>query len=136
MAGSDFLDHSEKVRLLNTLHSQTVTGKLVWRAPVTDPEKTNQKPNDTFISGIKNFGFILSSVDRDGVAPYQIAIYKDAKEFVSAIEMAALDEGGNENINELVNSLYQEVFRRVRRPDEIIRELFQVINEIDPEPPF
>ena len=139
MSANDFLDHNEKVRLLNALRGMTEAGRVTWENP-TESE-ANIKRNDMFLTTIPGFGFVLSSVDRDGVAPYQLEIYQTRStesptDSVSVIQMTPLDENGDEEINRLIQSLYEDVLRRVRRPDEIIRKLFEAIDRLYPEPPF
>lgn len=141
MPANDFLDSSEKTRLLDSLRKMTQSGKVVWKdasLEAADPWDDGYKRNDVFTASIEGgFRFLLSSIDRDGVAPYKLDIYKrDAAGPVATIEMTPMDEGGDEYINEHVNVLYTEVYRRIRRPDEAIRKLFEVIDQIDPEPPF
>ena len=64
----------------------------------------------------------------DGVPPFILEVYKiKGAEYIFTVRMTPLDEEGDEAINTALNGLYMEAFRRVRRPDETIRELFDTI---------
>ena len=141
MATQDYLDHEEKDRLLRFLRNMTQRGTISWEAAL--PTENEQRRGDLFIAVLeKNFGFRLSSVDRDGVAPYRLEVFRRGEEKgvlgdpIATIQMVPIDEGGDDGINHLIDDLYMEVARRVMRPEESIRELFEVIQRIDPDPPF
>lgn len=141
MAVNDFLEHNEKIRLLGALRTMTQRGQLTWTDPSgSDP---NYERHDVFFTTIApNFEFLLSSIDRDGVAPYRLDIARrnsertGGREALARIEMMALDEEGDEEVNRLLEILYSEVNRRMNRPDEAINDLFEAIDRIEPEPPF
>jgi hypothetical protein len=141
MASPDFLSRDEKIRLLVNLLELTQAGQLVWAdvyvKEAADPDDKEPKRTDVFMATLSaTFGFLLSSVDHDGFSPFQLDIYRSKRnESVTSIRVTPLDEDGDQHINELLTDLYGEAFRRVRRPDEVIRELFQALNKARNEPP-
>lgn len=88
------------------------------------------------------FGFILESVDGDGVAPYRLVVRRvdrqsNVAHTIAIIEMEAVDKGGDREVNGMIEALYADAVRRARRSDEDVRELFQTLDEIEAdEPPF
>lgn len=135
MASSDFLDRSEKIRLLTDLLEITQNGQLIWedifaRNKDAQSETIKHPRDDTFLATIgTTFAFTLSSVDHDGLAPYELDVFRGGMdESLLTISMIPVDENGDQEINDLINNLHREVFRLVKRPEEIVRELFQAID--------
>jgi hypothetical protein len=143
MPSNDFLRRDEKIKLLHDMLQMTQGRQLQWRAVGSKKSATDTKTperSDAFGANMgtqpSRWAFLLKSVDRDGVAPFELTVYRNvASEEVLRIRMTALDEDGDEGVNDLISELYEEVFRQVVRPEEVISELFQAIERAKKMPP-
>ena len=131
MATSDVLSREEKVRLLQAMFRMTDNGIINWRdiSEGDDPVTRTQ----VFVAEFgDDFEFAISSIDDDGVSPFEVEIFKDIIDGpVAVIQMRPRDEDGDEEVNGRISALRNLVLRRVGRSDEIIRELFQRIDRIE-----
>jgi hypothetical protein len=137
------LDRDEQIRLLKSLQRLSVSGALTWEDPYAgeeDPDYT-----DVFVSEIEDetnsFKFLLDSVDSDGVSPYRLQVtQKNVRTGryinIAIIAMELERAGGDSEINALVDDLYSTATRSARRPEEVIRQLFSQLSELEEEPPF
>lgn len=124
----DSLSNEEKVDLLSRIRSLTADGDLTWKQVEC---AGNFQRDDVMQAQAGQFTFVLSSVDGDGVAPFDlIVLLEERKNPFAVVEMKALDEGGTGEVNDQLATLYEDVSRRLHRSEEIVRELFDTLDEL------
>jgi hypothetical protein len=130
------LNKEEQLAFLERLTSLTDRGTITWRLI---ERTTDWERDDVFQTSVDKFVFALSSIDGDGVSPYQILIMRrgaepDGKlESLDRIEMKPLDDGGSPRVNSLLGDLYENVARQTQGSDETVRELFDSLNRLAPK---
>ena len=133
---SDVLEHSEQLKIVNTLGRLTASDRITWRPDGSDVSVTE----------LANHSYRLFSVDADGEAPYGLTVsrrekvgptvsYKPVAEIVMH---PASDPKANAEINASLRDLYEDAYRKSRRDalkiDEFLEELDGV--ERGDLPPF
>jgi hypothetical protein len=117
----------EQLRLLKSLIELTKSGQVEW-----------QRSDNPLFADRRNlrsgaFRFSVESTDHDGEPPYGLTVLVDTES--GRIEMANIvmtptDEGGTPEVNSMLRELYELAHRRQPREEEMVRGLFEQLNQI------
>jgi hypothetical protein len=133
MENPDILNFDEQVDLLDRLILLSRHRSIEWRHP-TETNSPYPVRNDVRVAAVGDFVALISSVDGDGVAPFQLFVLTssdDHHQLIADIRMQAADEGGSEDINNRMTELYQLATQRSMQARQAISNLFQELGKLE-----
>lgn len=133
MTDDNLLTFEEELNILKMLRQLTEAGKIEWlrgENNVRPDRRTTATPD-------RSFGFVIQSFDQDGERPYELIVLRSLggrTKAIADIKMVAADEGGNAEINSLLEDLYEKAHQRQPSEEVLVKDLFDTLNRLGQEP--